>query len=97
MAIVKANGYGHGAFEVGRAALEAGADYLGVAFLEEALKLRTEGLICPIMLLGWTPPGGISKALENRIILTIYNLSEARILNQVAGEMGIQAQVHLKN
>ena len=96
MAIVKANGYGHGAFEVGRAALEAGADYLGVAFLEEALKLRTEGLICPIMLLGWTPPEEYPRALENRIILTIYNLSEARILNQVAGEMGIQAQVHLK-
>lgn len=96
MAIVKANGYGHGALEVGKAALEAGADRLAVAFLEEALYLRERGLTCPIMLLGWTPPEEYPRALENRIILTIYDVSEARILNKVAGEMGVQAQIHLK-
>lgn len=96
MAIVKANGYGHGAFEVGRAVLEAGADCLAVAFLEEALELRAKGLTCPIILLGWTPPGEYFRALENRLILTLYDVNEAQILNKVAGEMGIQAQIHLK-
>ncbi|NMC13030.1 MAG: alanine racemase, partial [Chloroflexi bacterium] len=57
MAIVKSNGYGHGAVQIARAALESGASWCGVARFEEALELRKTGLDCPILLLGYTPPG----------------------------------------
>ncbi|MEQ1737310.1 MAG: alanine racemase, partial [Rhodoglobus sp.] len=49
MVIVKANGYGHGAVPVARAAVEAGSEWLGVAELDEALELRAAGLNAPIL------------------------------------------------
>ncbi len=55
MAVVKANGYGHGAIPVATAALRGGATWCGVARPEEALELRRGGLGCPILLLGWAP------------------------------------------
>ena len=52
MAVVKADGYGHGAGTVAQAALEGGAANLGVATLQEALDLRKLGIDCPILILG---------------------------------------------
>lgn len=72
IAAVKANGYGHGAFQVAAIALEAGADYLGVAILDEALSLRRQGIKAPILVLGWVRPCDINLAAENKIILTIF-------------------------
>ena len=57
MAVVKADGYGHGAAQVARAALTAGAAELGVATVDEALALRAEGLTAPV--LAWLHPPGI--------------------------------------
>src|SRR3954469_8450484 len=51
-AVVKANAYGHGDHEVAKTALEAGADFLSVAFLDEALALRKKGILAPILVLG---------------------------------------------
>ena len=60
MAVVKADAYGHGLVEVGLAAEKTGADWLGVALLEEAIKLRTHGVRAPI--LAWlVPPGSDFK------------------------------------
>ena len=56
MAVVKANGYGHGAVEVALAALENGADCIGVARMDEGLHLRRAGITAPILILGYTPP-----------------------------------------
>lgn len=56
LACVKANAYGHGAVEVARALQQWGADYLSVAFLDEAIELRQGGITCPILVLGYTPP-----------------------------------------
>jgi alanine racemase len=72
LASVKANAYGHGAIEVARRAISAGADYLGVAFLDEALQLRASGINAPILVLGFTPPEGIPLAREQEITLTLY-------------------------
>jgi alanine racemase len=72
LASVKANAYGHGAIEVARRAISAGADYLGVAFLDEALQLRASGIKAPILVLGYTPPEGIPLAREQEITLTLY-------------------------
>lgn len=96
MAVVKADAYGHGILEVSRACLDYGADRLAVAFMDEALILRRGGVKCPIMILGWTPPQDYERAIENDVILTIYNLDEARRLNQLAESMGKKATVHLK-
>ena len=56
MAVVKADGYGHGAVEVARAALAAGAEWLAVALVEEGIRLRQAGLAAPILILGYLPP-----------------------------------------
>lgn len=72
MAVVKANGYGHGAFHVAQSALEAGAEYLGVAILDEALALREQGIEAPILVLGWVRPCDINIAADQQISLTVF-------------------------
>lgn len=73
-AVVKANGYGHGAVEVARTALLAGADYLAVAFLDEALALRNAGIHAPILVLGASRPADILVAAKQDIILTVFDV-----------------------
>nr|WP_157337934.1 alanine racemase [Paenibacillus lutrae] len=72
MAVVKADAYGHGAVEVAQVVMECGATYLAVAFLDEAIELRNAGITAPILVLGYTPAGGIGLALEHDITLTVY-------------------------
>lgn len=95
-AVVKANGYGHGAVEVSKACLEAGAEYLTVAVLSEAVELREAGFTCPILIMGWTPEEGYALAIEQDIRMTLYNLQDAEAMNRKALEMGKKAIVHLK-
>ncbi|WP_028390573.1 alanine racemase [Bacillus cihuensis] len=71
-AVVKANAYGHGAVDVAKTALYAGADYLAVAFLDEALALRRKGILAPILVLGATRPESAKIASKERITLTIF-------------------------
>ncbi|GAF19917.1 alanine racemase [Bacillus sp. JCM 19046] len=61
MAVVKANGYGHGAVEVAKTALANGATYLGVAFLDEALELREAGINAPFSYLATRHRKHLSK------------------------------------
>lgn len=72
LASVKANAYGHGAVETARAAVAAGADYLGVASLDEALQLRRAGVTAPVLTLGYTPPEGFPLAREHGITVTLF-------------------------
>lgn len=72
MAAVKANGYGHGAVNIARVALDAGATYLGVAILDEALELREVGIDVPILVLGYVPPEFVKLAAKKNIGLTIF-------------------------
>ncbi|CAG7618540.1 alanine racemase [Paenibacillus allorhizosphaerae] len=71
MAVVKADGYGHGAVEVARTSMEAGADYLGVAYVDEALQLRAAGIGHPILVLGYTPPRSVEAAVKHGIAITV--------------------------
>ena len=75
MAVVKADAYGHGLVEVGLAAERAGADWLGVALLEEAIKLRTHGVRAPI--LAWlVPPGSdFKQAVAHDIDIAIASIA----------------------
>src|SRR5699024_11179369 len=67
MAVVKANGYGHGAIKVAEAAIEAGATSLGVSLLEEAIALRKNGFTVPVLVFGWVSPEDAPKAAANDV------------------------------
>jgi len=96
MAIVKANAYGHGAVPVARAAIRAGATWLGVARLEEALELRRAELDVPILLLGYTPPDRFDEAVANRLSLTIWETDQIKSLEAAGRRVGEPARVHIK-
>jgi alanine racemase len=95
LASVKANAYGHGAVETAREAVAAGADYLGVAFLDEALQLRRAGIAAPILVLGYTPPEGFAAAREHGVTLTVcrYDSLDAAAALPAAGP---KLKVHVK-
>ena len=71
MAVVKANGYGHGAVEAARAALDGGADFLGVATVSEARELRDVGIDTPILVLGSSDPLEAPGAAELDVALGV--------------------------
>lgn len=96
MAVVKANAYGHGAVEVARAALGAGAEWLGVAFAAEGLALRRSGIAAPILVLGWAPEADAEAAIANDLTLTLYDLDLARACSAIARRIGKKARAHVK-
>ncbi|MGD8294043.1 MAG: alanine racemase, partial [Desulfobacterales bacterium] len=96
MAVVKANGYGHGAVEVARTALSNGAEYLGVARLNEAVPLRQAGLEAPILVFGYSSPDLAPLLIKYDLTQTVYSLSTAKFLSELATRQGKKIQVHLK-
>ena len=96
MAVVKANAYGHGAVAVSRAAVEAGADYLAVANLKEALEIREAGLVSPILILTESPTSVMDEIIQYDLVQTIYSFSEARALSDEANKRKKTARVHVK-
>jgi alanine racemase len=96
MAIVKANAYGHGLVEAGRAALTGGASWLGVARLEEAIALRLAGLDAKILVLGMTLPERAAQAAALDLRLTVYDEELARATAACASAAGLTLRVHAK-
>ena len=96
MAVVKADGYGHGACEVARAALAAGAEWLGVARLHEAVRLRESGLAAPLMVLGYTPLEDAERLVEFDLRQSVYSLAAAEAYSAAAGRRGGRIRVHVK-
>ena len=96
MAVVKANGYGHGAVEVARVALERGAEYLGVARINEAVQLRKAGLEAPILIFGYTPPDQAGTLIKYDLTQTVYSYKAARVLSEYALQKGTKICVHIK-
>ena len=96
MAVVKANGYGHGAIEVAREALENGAQYLGVARINEAVQLRTAGLDAPILIFGYTPPDLAETLIRYDLTQTVYSIAAANTLSAIAGRQGKKIKAHIK-
>jgi alanine racemase len=96
LAVVKADGYGHGDEAVSRAALEAGATRIGVALVEEGLGLRERGLEAPILVLSELPPGSEKEALAGGLTPTVYTEDGVAGVSEAAEALGRQAAVHLK-
>jgi alanine racemase len=96
MAVLKANAYGHGLVEVARHVVQWGADYLGVAVLEEGLLLREMGITTPILVLGGMLGNQVPAFLENDLTLTASSIEKLEQIEQAAATMGLTARVHLK-
>ena len=97
MAVVKADGYGHGAVTVAKSALIGGADNLGVATLEEGIQLRNAGLQCQILILGnLINAEELYSAFYWDLIPTISGIREAIICNNIAENNHKKFGIHIK-
>ncbi|MDO4977790.1 MAG: alanine racemase [Eubacteriales bacterium] len=94
MAVIKANGYGHGACKIGHA-LKDLVDYYGVATIEEAVELREDGLTLPILILGYNSPSLYHLNLNYDVDQTIYSFDTAKAMSEAAVAMGKTAKIHL--
>lgn len=96
MAVVKADGYGHGAEKAAITAIQAGVDYLAVAFLDEAVELRKAGLKTSILILGYTPVRSIREAILENITITVF---DHEVLDEIiiqTASLRTEAVIHLK-
>ena len=96
MAVVKADGYGHGAVPIARAALAAGADRLAVATIDEAIELRQTEIAAPILNLGWTAPEQIEEALRYNIQMAVFDYENAALISAAAVRRRKSAGIHIK-
>ncbi|NJC70177.1 alanine racemase [Planosporangium thailandense] len=96
MAVVKGDGYGHGMVPVARAALEAGATWLGACTLAEALELRAAGISAPVLAWLLTPGLPLHEGVEADVDLSVASLAGLAEVVAAAHRVGRPARVHLK-
>ena len=95
-AVLKANAYGHGAVEVGRAALDAGATRIAVHRAVEGIELRKAGIEAPILIMGYTPPAAAEQVARWRLTPSAITLEFAQALSGRSVASGIETPVHVK-
>ncbi|GFN29767.1 alanine racemase [Paenibacillus xylaniclasticus] len=95
MASVKANAYGHGAVHIAKEAEAFGVDYMGVAFLDEALQLRRNGIKTPILVLGYVPVSGLEAAREHNVTIALFRDDVLDAAAQLP-DNGKKLKVHIK-
>ncbi|KMZ46004.1 alanine racemase [Helicobacter pylori] len=96
MAVVKANAYGAGAIKASEIFLQEGANYLGVATLDEALELRSHFSKTPILILGYSPNSNASMLIDNDLSAMIFSLKQAEVFSQMALKSQKRLKIHLK-
>ncbi|GAA8026281.1 alanine racemase [Helicobacter pylori] len=96
MAVVKANAYGAGAIKASEIFLQEGANYLGVATLDEALELRSHFSKTPILVLGYSPNSNASMLIDNDLSAMIFSLEQAEVFSQMALKSQKRLKIHLK-
>ncbi len=96
MAVVKANAYGVGALKASEIFLQEGANYLGVATLDEALELRSHFSQTPILILGYSPNTNASMLIDNDLSAMIFSLEQAEVFSQMALKSQKRLKIHLK-
>lgn len=96
MSVVKANAYGHGASQISKTAIQAGADRLAVATLSEAIELRNNGIQAPILVLGYTPPYQAKEAVDAAITLTVFDYEVAKALDRATTGKNTSTPIHIK-
>ena len=95
-AVVKADGYGHGALVAAGAALRGGAAGLCVALVQEGVQLREAGVSAPVLVFGEQPPAELEAAVRHGLTSTVYSLRQVAALDAVARGAGLVHTVHLK-
>ena len=95
-AVVKANGYGHGAVLAASAAIAGGADSLAVAIVDEGIELRSAGITQSILLLAEIPPETIPDALAHSLTLTVGSMAGAHAAVEAAERLDGVHRVHVK-
>jgi alanine racemase len=96
LAVVKADAYGHGAVPVAREALRAGAAWLGVALVEEALELREAGVSAPLLVLSEPHPAAADACAANAVAVTICTGAAVRAFGTAGRRAGRPVTAHLK-
>ena len=96
LGVVKADAYGHGALAVAKLLQEAGAEYLAVSCLDEALELRQGGVTMPILILGHTPPEYTATLIDRGFTQTVSALAKAREYSEAATALGKKLCIHIK-
>ncbi|WP_441749472.1 alanine racemase [Helicobacter pylori] len=96
MAVVKANAYGAGAIKASEIFLQEGANYLGVATLDEALELRSHFSKTPILILGYSLNSNASMLIDNDLSAMIFSLEQAEVFSQMALKSQKRLKIHLK-
>ncbi len=96
MAIVKADAYGHGAIEVAKTALYNGADWLGVAIIDEAIELRKNNIFEPILILGHTIEHKLLQVIKYNITQTVFSYDMAKKLSDEAKKIEKTVDIHIK-
>jgi alanine racemase len=100
--IVKANAYGHGIREISKKLIDIGADYLGVANYDEAIRLRSVVPDANILVFGTLihsnlkPETYVSKLMKHNLIATVASLSTAKFLDDYSSKLGKKFKVHIK-
>lgn len=96
MAVVKADGFGHGASRIASTALKRGASWIGVTSAAEALKLRDQGITAPMLIWMFTPGADLLPVMRAGVDLSVGSVAQLAIIAETAERSGLVAQVHLK-
>lgn len=97
LAIIKADGYGHGSIPIAKYLSRENLVYgFGVSTVREAVVLRKAGINLPILILGYVFPADFETIIRYDIITTVFQLETAKALSQKAGECGENAKIHIK-
>jgi alanine racemase len=96
MGVVKANGYGHGLVAVAQAFQDEGIDYLAVAYIEEAIALRRNGISVPILVFGGLLKEQLELYINHDVDVTAPSVSKLEQIDETACRLGRRARVHLK-
>jgi alanine racemase len=96
MAIVKADGYGHGVLQTVKTLLDNGVTRLAVSMLDEAIQLRNFGIDVPILVLSYTDPSRADEVISNNITQTVFSHDLAMALSSEAAASHRYAKIHIK-
>lgn len=96
LAIVKADGYGHGAVEVAKTCLYNGAEHLATAMSAEGVELRENNIFVPILILGYTIDSKLEEVVKYDLTQTVFSYETAKKLSEIAKRLDKTALVHIK-
>jgi alanine racemase len=96
LAVIKADGYGHGVIPVAKAVLNAGASWLGVACVDEGLALRGTGVPAPILVMGHAAPEELAAAAHGNLTLTLGTAAQCAAITAAARGLRNPLHVHIK-